>query len=180
MSATVDFDGPTTGRSEDMITIQDTDGRQVRFEGDLIGEATSREPRSLRWSETRIWRTRAGSYIVQKVGRTLVFHSTSGRCRTGEKVAVRDIPRDQLANLIPCPKCRPDAVTSAQEDDEVRLEEDRYTVHISETARGAVECCRSVDDDGVQFTTWYNADALRKASEVDEDIRAAYAVRVVQ
>lgn len=62
--------------------------RTVRFTGVLLGEATSRWERhtdhelpyaprfercgACRWTEVRVYRTEAGSYVIETVGRSLV------------------------------------------------------------------------------------------------------------
>jgi len=44
--------------------------RQLTFHGELLGEASSRRPESDRWFDLRIFRTEAGRYIVEGVGRS--------------------------------------------------------------------------------------------------------------
>lgn len=56
-------------------------------------------------------------------------------------------------------------------------ETDRSTVHHSTTAKGAIECLQTVDDDGVVYMTYVARNAVRQASEVDEQVREAYYVR---
>lgn len=58
------------------------DGEQpVKFTGVLLSHTTSDDGRKPRWTETEIYRTRAGSYIIHKIGGTRnsgdrVLHST--------------------------------------------------------------------------------------------------------
>lgn len=47
------------------------DGEQpVRFIGTLLSKATTDDGHKPRWTETEIYKTRAGSYIIHKVGGT--------------------------------------------------------------------------------------------------------------
>lgn len=54
--------------------------RVMRFTGTLLGEGTSREPGKPRWTEVRVWRTEAGSYVVEVVGRSTLVGEVD-RCR---------------------------------------------------------------------------------------------------
>lgn len=152
--------------------IRDDGGREVRFEGVELGLATTRERDSLRWTETRIWRTRAKKYILQKVGRTTVFHNFDG-CKYGQPVEIVD---EQLTYIQPCPVCKPSAVAGKM----VKLETDRFTVHVSDTAEGLVESARSQDDDGVTYMTRVNREALELAASRDPVLFNAYMVTKVE
>lgn len=46
--------------------------RDVAFNGELLGRATSEQPGKRRWAEVTLYRTEAGSYVVAGVGRTTV------------------------------------------------------------------------------------------------------------
>lgn len=49
------------------------DGEQpVRFTGTLLSSVTTDDGRKSRWTETSIYKTRAGSYIIHKAGRTRI------------------------------------------------------------------------------------------------------------
>lgn len=102
----------------------------VRFEGDLLGEASSRMPGKDRWLETRIYTNAAGGYIVEKMGNS---------SRPGDKI--------------------------------------RGTVHRCETARAAIECIQTVDDQGTVFFTRTARVAIEQACAVDPDLRHAYTVQ---
>lgn len=75
--------------------------RLVRFTGELLGEATSRwanhadhlesfAPRftrcgACRWTEVRVYRTEAGSYVIETVGRSLLPDEVDlSRCTVAE------------------------------------------------------------------------------------------------
>jgi hypothetical protein len=45
----------------------------LTFEGELLGSASSKRT-SPRWSELRLYRTTAGTYVLEKVGRSTVVH----------------------------------------------------------------------------------------------------------
>lgn len=104
----------------------------IRFEGDLLGESSSREYSfdPTRWSETRIYRTIRGAYIVEKMG------------------------------------------NSSRPDDEIRS-----TIHRSDTARGAIECLQTQDDDGVIYFTRVAKAAIEDAIPDDPDLHDAYTIQ---
>ena len=56
-------------------------------------------------------------------------------------------------------------------------ETDRSTVHHSTTARGAIECLQTIDDDGVVYMTYVARTAVRQAAALDAEVREAYTVR---
>lgn len=62
----------------------------VMFTGVLLGRGSSESPHKDRWSETYIYRTEAGSYVVSKIGRTRVPRerdlTSASVCHTPEGV----------------------------------------------------------------------------------------------
>jgi hypothetical protein len=58
--------------------VQDHD-RMITFTGVLLGDASSQSPGKDRWTEVAIYRTAAGKYIVEKIGKSRVPGETD-RC----------------------------------------------------------------------------------------------------
>lgn len=156
------------------MRIQADDGF-LEFDGEQISAATTEESDStLRWTEIHIFRTASGKYIIQKIGRTRVFHrgSATGACaKYGKPGKYRSLPNEYIA----CPVCKPDL----DDDDNIRIETNRYTAHISDTAKGAVESAHSQDDDQVTYLTRVAREALNIASITDSAIHDAFYVRQV-
>lgn len=48
--------------------------RTITFEGDLLGQASSKRPGVWRWTDLYLYRTTAGTYILQKIGASRVTH----------------------------------------------------------------------------------------------------------
>lgn len=46
--------------------------RELRFDGVLLGEASSFGPHKQRWIELRLYRTRGGNYVLSGVGKTVL------------------------------------------------------------------------------------------------------------
>lgn len=57
----------------DTLVVQDG-SRQITFEGEMIASVTSRHHSQPRWSEYRLYKTLSGTYVLEKVGRSVVLH----------------------------------------------------------------------------------------------------------
>lgn len=139
----------------------------VRFTGVLLGDASSDDGKRLRWQEVAIYKTEAGNYIASRVGRTLVYHALNG-CEYGQ------VTTGDTLGYSPCPVCNPDPYASR-----FRLEEDRFTAHISETPQGILESLTSTDQDGVTYRPRVVQEALREAAANDAALKEAMSVRLV-
>jgi hypothetical protein len=145
------------------------------FEGVRLAKTTTREGGSLRWTEITIYRTEAGKYVVEKVGRTLVYHSGEPGfdcSEYGVTIEPEDLPRQAQW----CPICEP----PDDPDGPVRMETDRYSTIVTENASALVDACRITNNDprsdgyGTVFMPNVARNALTKAAELDRGIRDAY------
>lgn len=57
---------------EDTYRVQDG-SRVLTFDGRLLGSASSKRS-APRWSELKLYRTAAGTYVLEKIGRSTVLH----------------------------------------------------------------------------------------------------------
>lgn len=126
------------------------------FEGELIGEGSSRRGNSPRWFEAKIYRTAAGSYVVSGTGRSEVEGETDRRwavvCDDGYDV-VAALQRDELR----CADCGNDFAPQ----------------------NGACECgSYERETTGVRFLTKTARDAIAQAATRDPEIRDASVERV--
>jgi hypothetical protein len=48
--------------------------RNLVFDGELIGEVSSRRQQGPRWTELRLYKTQADAYVLEKVGMSVVVH----------------------------------------------------------------------------------------------------------
>lgn len=147
----------------------------VKFTGERLAHRSSRrDDNDLRWTEVAIYRTTGGNYVVQKVGRSRVYHRGGQPCTSGDKIPFTET--FVSSELAPCPRCKPDRYTTING---FTRETDRHTVHVSETPQGAVEVCYSTDDNGVLYLTRQARDALGEAASRDAALRAAFLVQRV-
>lgn len=112
-----------------MDKYQVRDGsRLLTFDGELLGRISSQRPNVPRWTEMSIYKTVGGSYVLEKVGRSIVTHMP------GCSEVFSDLPRFQDAH----PGDDPDdyefhsCVPTEYDFPSLLVEEDRYWAIISE------------------------------------------------
>lgn len=76
---------------------------EIEFEGTRLGSASTERDDSLRWTEIHIYRTEAGNYVIQRLGRSVVYHVTGKPCSRGQEVLGELIPNSSE----PCETCNP-------------------------------------------------------------------------
>jgi hypothetical protein len=149
-----------------------SDGQVIEFTGKQIGSGFSHGGEdALRWTEVRLFRTQAGKYVLQKVGRSVVIHVAGEDCSSGKEWD----GEATLNGYRPCPICRP----IDDEPDQLMIEQDRHTVHVSDTAEGIVECAYSQDSEGVTYMTRVAHQCLLRACRMDPAIKRAFMTQKV-
>lgn len=98
----------------------------IEFEGDLIAEATTERPNDPRWTEINIYRTTGGSYVIHRVGRSVVYHLHGSECNYGIATAGAKLPRD----AEPCPTCKPASPEELFQEDLFDLEIDIHSAEV--------------------------------------------------
>lgn len=149
--------------------VRDSDGT-IKFRGVLLGSATSRSgPANLRWTELHIFRTEAGTYVVNKIGRTRAYHVPGEECAKRAPV-IPNPGRAAMSGLLPCPFCGP-----YPDDAEVALEVDRSSVQTATSASGCVESCKTFNhQEQTVFLTNVARRALEAAAQSDEAVAEAF------
>lgn len=145
----------------------------VIFEGDLLGSASSelgfRDERRERWSEIEIYRTVDGKYVVVKIGKSRVVH-TSQQCRTlRSNIDPPELIAGDLRGYAMCSVCHPNPQAGS-----LYLERPHSSAVVAEAPRGAVAACYSKDRNGLWFLTHNAEDALRDAFDRDRDLEQAF------
>lgn len=129
------------------VRVRDTK-EVLEFQGELVTDSSSDDRNQPRWTELVLYRLTDGSgrYVLQTVGRSVVYHAPSG-CVHGDRgvrVKLADLADRYLDEACtddvpePCPDCRPLDIEAVDPDDdlEVKMEVDRYAAYE----------CRDVDD----------------------------------
>ena len=133
--------------------------REINFDGDLLGSASSFSVGKPRWFEVRIFRSQGGKWIVNGVGRSLVVHRAA--CRQLRSRAVDPCPANDTA--VPCDLCFPDL----DGGELVVPEIDREWTQVSDAAEAVIERLRLRDQDGVFYLPKTSLVALTQAADAD-------------
>ena len=139
--------------------------REIDFDGDLLGVATSYSPGKARWFEVRIFKSRGGKWIVNGVGRSLVVHRPA--CRLLRSRA--DDPSLANERAIACDLCFPNLPGGELIGPEV----DREWAQVSDAPEAVVERLRLRDQDGVFYLPRTSLLALEQAALVDSGMAEA-------
>lgn len=118
-------------------TYQVRDGsRLLEFEGKLIASVSSRKPGSTRWTEMWVYITEGGSYVLEKLGQSIVCHMP------GCPDAADDLPRFQAENPGDDPDNGyefHDCVPELYDFPSLLIEEPRYWALVSKQPEEIVE-----------------------------------------
>jgi len=154
--------------------IEVRDGARIlRFEGQLLAESSSRRPTpdSTRWIEFVLYKTDGGSYILGRIGRSLLFHSKG--CSVVDRNGLR--PGGVVdSDAVPCTLCRPVATESS-----LYIEQTRYWAQVSESPEAVLSALYKYDADGARYLTRVAETLINRASTNDEELEAAYRVEHV-
>lgn len=153
--------------------------RPLYFTGRMLAESDSQTGDQPRWTELTLYRTsgtddRPGRYVIEKVGRSDVFHSD--KCPEGKRgdqyasldEAVEENERGRITELfVPCLTCRPGFDTSP-----VWAERDIFQATVYENAESAIESLyrRDKGNENVKFLSRVARVLLDTAAGADEDI----------
>jgi hypothetical protein len=141
------------------------------FDGVRLASVSTDDGSLLRWTEIAIYRTEAGKYVVEKIGRSVVYHSLDG-CDFGVKTDLEEL----IEEAHPCPICKP----SYDPTGPVKMETDRYHTVLTENAPALIDACRMTNNDsrsdsfGTVFLPNVARKALTQAAELDEGIQDAF------
>lgn len=143
---------------------------QITFVGERIGHASTRKKTSLRWTEISIYRTEKGNYVVETLGRSVVYHRVDETCATGEQITGYQIGADSE----PCETCDPDIPEDIEFNalglfvHEVTRSQGSY-VDAPQKVREAM--LRKNPKTGKEGLSWVASEALRVAGLVDPVLR---------
>jgi hypothetical protein len=160
-------------------SVRDGATREIRFTGVLLAEVSSRHNAGPRWTELRLFRTEAGSYVLEKVGVSVVVHTP------GCPNILGNLPRFQEAhpgadpadgNWWFCEVCGDQAVRG----DITRLlvETNRYWATIAEDPALIVDALYRRKN-GARSMMRVSLDLLNEASKADPKIADVYQAEFV-
>jgi len=155
-----------------MIEVRDG-ARTLQFDGSLLGESSSYKRGSTRWIEFKLYRTESGSYILSRVGVSLVFHGAA--CQLVKRYGLQEVSVNTISEqAIPCEECYP-----TQEAELVFPEKNRYWAQVSEEPTAVLDALYKYDDGGARYLTNVAQRLLEEASKLDEKIATIYKVEII-
>jgi hypothetical protein len=165
-------DGMMTEGTEQRFDVKDGQ-RPLTFVGWMIASADSQSGRDVRWTELTLYKTLTGRYVMEKIGRSDVFHAD--RCQRRSKGVRHDVLDDALPEedsdlelesvFVPCPDCRP-----SYDESPVWVERDIAAVAVFESPEKLVQSLFRKDSDNMRFLSRVSRSLLEEAATRDEGI----------
>lgn len=122
-----------------MASYEVRDGdRKLQFEGILLGRSSSRRGDAPRWTDISLYKTLGGSYVLEKIGRSIVTHmpecspKTAGLPRFQSLYPLRDPDDFEYCDCVP----------EEYEFHRLVVEADRCWATISEEPADIIEAMR--------------------------------------
>lgn len=155
-----------------MLEVKDG-SRTLQFNGSLLGKSTSKRGDSIRWIEFELYRTDSGSYILSRIGVSLVFHGAA--CALVKRYGLSEIPFNDLDNKsIPCTECNPSG-----EAELIFPEKYRHWAQVSEEPIAVLDALYKYDDNGARYLTNVAQRLLDDASKKDPAIADIYNIEII-
>lgn len=147
--------------------------RVLMFDGDLLGSSTSWRRDSERWIEFKLYKTKSGSYILSRVGISLVFHGAA--CPLVKRYNLVEESSSSLRDgAIPCETCSP-----SESIPMVFPERDRTWAQVSEEPEAVLDALYKYDRGGTRYLTNVAHRLLEQAADKDDRIESVYRVETI-
>lgn len=98
----------------------------IEFDGNMISGATTERANDPRWTEINIYKTTGGSYVIHRIGRSVVYHVRGSECNYGIATNVTKLPED----AEPCATCQPGFPDELDAEDIVDFEIDIHSAEV--------------------------------------------------
>ena len=147
--------------------------RILRFEGELLGSSTSYRRGSDRWIEFELYKTLNGSYVLSRVGVSLVFHAST--CSLVRRYGLSEAsPKALHRDALPCEECDP-----SRDLPIVYPEKNRTWTQVSEEPEAVLDSLYKYDSNNTRYLTKVAQRLLEQASEKDSRIEAVYRIETI-
>jgi hypothetical protein len=147
--------------------------RTLQFDGTVLGSSTSKTAGSTRWIEFKLYKTESGSYILSRVGVSLVFHGAA--CSLVRKYSLTEIESRKIdINAIPCVECNP-----TLEADLLFPEKNRYWAQVSDEPVAVLDALYKYDENGARYLTNVAQRLLEESARSDARVAEAYHVEII-
>jgi hypothetical protein len=146
--------------------------RTLEFEGTLLAHSSSWRAGAQRWVEFFLYKTASGTYVLSRVGLSLLFHRTDCAIVRRNKLKLAEAAGLDEGSA-PCEICSPERTGT------ICPERPRYWAQVYEEAQGVIEGCWKYDEHGAHYYTMVARRLLEEASKTDSDIESAYLIEYV-
>lgn len=156
-----------------MYKVRDGD-RTLQFEGSLLAKSTSERPDAYRWIEFELYKTESGSYVLSRIGVSLIFHGAA--CPMVKKYKLSESPAAELnQKASPCSECSPDYSL-----DLVFPEKYRFWATVTTDPSSILDSLYKYDEAADNFYLTSVAQRLvAQASKVDSALADVYNVEII-
>lgn len=155
-----------------MIEVQDG-ARTLKFSGKLLGKSSSWRRGSQRWIEFELYKTENGSYVLSRVGVSVIYHGAA--CHLVKRYGLQEVTVPELRNdVVPCEECRPSFAAEI-----VFPEKNRYWAQVSDDPNAVLEALYKYDNGGARYLTHVAQRLLEEASAADKGIEAVYKIELI-
>ncbi len=147
--------------------------RILQFNGKLLASSSSWRRGSTRWIEFELYKTENGSYVLSRVGVSLVFHGAA--CPLVKRYGLSESPTVKIEEeSLPCEQCNP-----TFELDLVFPEKPRYWAQVSDEPDAVLEALYKYDQGGARYLTKVAERLLEEASVKDKGIEKMYRIELI-
>lgn len=155
-----------------MFEVKDG-ARTLQFNGKLLGKSSSKRNDSTRWIEFELYKTDSGSYILSRIGVSLVFHGAA--CPLVRRYGLTEADFSTLSNhALPCEECQP-----SSEAELVFPEKYRYWAQVSDDPATVLDALYKYDDGGTRYLTNVAQRLLEDAAKTDAAIAETYRYEII-
>lgn len=155
-----------------MFEVKDN-ARTLQFNGRLLSESSSWRRGSTRWIEFALYKTDNGSYILSRIGVSIVFHGAA--CPLVKRYGLNEVSADELDDrALPCEECLPSRSAVM-----IFPEKHRYWAQVSDDPNAVLEALYKYDQGGARYLTKVAERLLQVAAELDKGIESIYRIELI-
>ena len=148
--------------------------RTLQFNGSLLGKSSSWRRGSTRWIEFELYQTENGSYVLSRVGVSLIYHGAA--CSLVKRYGLVEAPPEDVSkDAIACEECGPTLTDLPV----VFPERHRTWAQVSDDPDAVLEALYKYDDGGARYLTKVAQRLLEEASKKDSKIESIYRVEII-
>jgi len=155
-----------------MFEVKDG-ARTLQFNGSLLGKSTSWRTGSTRWIEFELYKTDGQSYILSRIGVSLVYHGAA--CALVKRYSLTEVSATEISiDSIACLDCEP-----TLEVDLLFPEKHRYWAQVYDDPANVLNALYKYDDSGVEYLTNVAQRLLDQAAKADPEIAQVYHYEII-